>query len=258
MSKEVYNSSPKFSIIINNYNYEEYIGEAIISVLNQTFTDFELIIVDDGSTDNSRVIINSFKDKRIKVVFKSNGGQASALNAGFIEAKGSYVAFLDSDDLFSVDKLELTLNAFKDKDYAVVQHQMQVIDKFGRATGDLFPRLEHGELDVLPLYSKQKRTNYFSATSGLTIPHHILREIFPLPEAEWKICADAPLTRPLPIFGTVYTMTKPVGYYRIHGSNNWQGKVQRTQSLIVNNKINQYLNLFLQRYGILDRINSGY
>ena len=166
MQKNSINKSPKVSVIINNYNYETYIGAAVESVLNQTFSDFELIVVDDGSTDNSRAIIASFQDNRIQIVLKANGGQASALNAGFSMAKGLYVAFLDSDDLFDKDKLERVLNVFTKFDYVLVQHQLRIIDQNGQNTGSLFPTLKEGELDVLPLYFQHRHTNYFSATSG--------------------------------------------------------------------------------------------
>ena len=255
MQKNIINKSPKFSIIINNYNYETYIGAAIESVLNQTFSDFELIVVDDGSTDNSRAIIASFQDNRIQIVLKENGGQASTLNAGFSMAKGLYVAFLDSDDLFDKDKLERVLDVFTKFDYVLVQHQLRIIDQNGQNTGSLFPTLKKGELDVLPLYFQHRHTNFFSATSGVVASRRILRRIFPLPEAEWKICADAPLTRPLPVFGNVYTLTTPAGSYRVHGHNNWQKtEEQRKQTLTINGKINQYTNSFLRRWGIENQI----
>jgi len=256
MLKKELNTVPTFSILINNYNYETYIHETIESVLNQSFTDFELIIVDDGSTDNSKNIINSFKDERIKTIFKKNAGQASTLNIGFKLSRGTYVSFLDSDDLFDKDKLAQVLDVFKNNNYALVQHQMRIIDKHGNTTGELFPPLKPGELDVFPLYFQQNRTNYFSATSGITVPRNISRRIFPLPEKEWKICADAPLTRLLPIFGNVYTLANPVGSYRIHGRNNWQlTREQRTQSASINMKVNRYINSFLRRSGIENQID---
>ncbi|PLX70670.1 MAG: hypothetical protein C0602_03940 [Denitrovibrio sp.] len=95
------------SVILNNYNYSRYIAEAITSVLEQSYANFELIIVDDGSTDNSKEIIEQFakKDSRIKLCFKENGGQASAFNAGYEAAKGDIICFLDSDDYFAPEKL---------------------------------------------------------------------------------------------------------------------------------------------------------
>lgn len=86
------------SIIVNNYNYGRFLREAIESALSQTYKPLEVIVVDDGSTDCSRDVIASF-GARILPVFKENGGQASALNAGFARSHGDLVMFLDSDDL---------------------------------------------------------------------------------------------------------------------------------------------------------------
>jgi glycosyltransferase involved in cell wall biosynthesis len=83
-------SLPLVSIIINNYNYEHYLAHAINSALQQSFSEVEIIVVDDGSTDQSRDVICSFGDA-IKPIFKSNGGQASTLNAGFKQACGEIV-----------------------------------------------------------------------------------------------------------------------------------------------------------------------
>lgn len=87
-----------FSIIVPLYNKEAYFNDTIKSVLNQTFKDFELIIVNDGSTDSSLVVAQSFHDKRIKIFTKENGGVSSARNFGMEKAKHNYIAFLDADD----------------------------------------------------------------------------------------------------------------------------------------------------------------
>ncbi len=84
------------SIIVNNYNYGRFLAEAIESALSQTYANTEVIVVDDGSTDNSRDIIASYKDQIIPVL-KENGGQASAFNAGFQASSGEVIFFLDAD-----------------------------------------------------------------------------------------------------------------------------------------------------------------
>src|SRR5262245_61685550 len=89
---------PLVSIIINNYNYGRFLEEAINSALDQTYRKTEVIVVDDGSTDNSRQVIADHNDQIITVL-KDNGGQASAFNAGFIRSHGEIIIFLDSDDI---------------------------------------------------------------------------------------------------------------------------------------------------------------
>ena len=88
---------PRVSIVVNNFNYERYVGEAIDSALAQDHDDVEVVVVDDGSTDGSPEVIASYAE-RIVPVLKSNGGQGSAFNAGFAAATGAAVIFLDADD----------------------------------------------------------------------------------------------------------------------------------------------------------------
>ncbi len=91
---------PYFSIIIPTYNRANFIAKTINSVLNQTFTNFELIVVDDGSTDNTEEVVKNIKDHRIKYYKKKNEERAVARNFGAKKASGEYITFLDSDDLF--------------------------------------------------------------------------------------------------------------------------------------------------------------
>ena len=89
--------TPLVSVIVNNYNYGHFLSEAIDSALAQTYTRTEVIVVDDGSTDDSSEIIAGYGD-RIIPVLKENGGQASAFNAGFAKSRGDVICFLDADD----------------------------------------------------------------------------------------------------------------------------------------------------------------
>ena len=86
-----------FSLILPIYNVEKYLRECVDSVLAQTFTDFEVILVNDGSKDNSGSICDEYalKDSRVKVIHKENGGQSTARNRGFLEAQGEYIIFID-------------------------------------------------------------------------------------------------------------------------------------------------------------------
>ena len=110
------------SVIIPNYNYAHLISETIDSVKSQTFPNFECIIVDDGSTDNSvEVITNWIKnDHRFILLQKTNGGLSSARNEGIKIAKGKYIAFLDSDDLWEKDKISSQLDKLKESEFDVV------------------------------------------------------------------------------------------------------------------------------------------
>ena len=98
---------PKISVIVPIYKVENYLRECVDSILNQTFSDFELILIDDGSPDNCPIICDEYakKDARIKVLHKENGGLSSARNAGLKVAKGEFLSFVDSDDYISLNFL---------------------------------------------------------------------------------------------------------------------------------------------------------
>lgn len=113
---------PLVSVIMPAYNAANYIGEAIKSVINQTYKCWELIIVDDGSTDNTRTVVNKLQrlDSRIKYFYQNNTKQGIAKNNAIQESSGEYLAFLDSDDLWLENKLELTLNEMISGEYSLI------------------------------------------------------------------------------------------------------------------------------------------
>lgn len=119
---------PKFSIIMPGYNVEDYIERAVNSVLNQSEKDFELIIVNDGSTDKTKEICDSFKDKKIKVIHKKNGGLSDARNEGVKKATGEYIIFIDSDDYWDKDLLK-EISKSLDNNPDIVRFQIRTIDE---------------------------------------------------------------------------------------------------------------------------------
>ena len=134
-----------FSVIVPVYKVEKYLPDCIESVLNQTFSDFELILVDDGSPDSCPEICDSYKEKdnRIKVVHKENGGLASARRAGIKEASGDYVFNLDSDDLIENDTLECAYNIINDTNCQIVSFSYRWV-KSGRTVNITNDGLEEG------------------------------------------------------------------------------------------------------------------
>ncbi|MEO9571687.1 MAG: glycosyltransferase family 2 protein [Polaribacter sp.] len=126
------------SIITPNYNSEKFISQTINSVLNQTYKNWEMIIVDDLSTDSSIKIINSFciKDSRIKLFqLKENSGAAIARNKAISLAKGSFIAFLDSDDLWFSKKLEVQLSFMITNNYSLTYTSYEIINENGVSNG---------------------------------------------------------------------------------------------------------------------------
>ena len=113
---------PLISVIVPAYNSQKTIKETIESVLQQTFTDFELIIVDDGSQDNTLEVINSIRDERIQVFSYENKGASANRNRGLAKSEGEFIAFLDGDDLWTEDKLEAQLAALQNNPQADVAY----------------------------------------------------------------------------------------------------------------------------------------
>lgn len=130
--------NPRFSIIIPTYNRANFIEKTIKSVLKQTYTDFELIIVDDGSTDTTEDIVTSIKDERINYYKKKNEERAVARNFGIEKAKGDIITFLDSDDLFYENHLE-EASTFLLKDKVAVLFQAYEIVEINSKIKMSFP-----------------------------------------------------------------------------------------------------------------------
>jgi glycosyltransferase involved in cell wall biosynthesis len=127
--------SPQVSVIIPTYNRALFVGEAIQSVLGQTFSDFELIIVDDGSTDDTETVVAQFNDLRIRYIRHDNMGISGARNTGIRNARGQYIAFLDSDDLWLPQLLEVEVPILdQNPDVGVICAKAQGIDSAGSLT----------------------------------------------------------------------------------------------------------------------------
>jgi glycosyltransferase involved in cell wall biosynthesis len=123
---------PKVSVIIPTYNRQDMVGEAVQSVLNQTEHDLEVIVVDDGSIDNTRSVIESLNDHRVRYFYKTNGGPASARNFGLNKANGEFVAFLDHDDLWPADFLEVMVSQLEKRtDYGAAYSPIKLLRNNG-------------------------------------------------------------------------------------------------------------------------------
>ena len=107
---------PIVSVVMPAYNHEDYIGEAIQSVLDQTLTDLELIIINDGSTDKTEQVIKSFQDERIKYYDQDNQGAHNTINRGLSLSNGQYITIINSDDIYNSERLNVLLSFAKEKD----------------------------------------------------------------------------------------------------------------------------------------------
>ena len=139
----------KVSIIVPVYNSEKYLDKCLDSLINQTLSDIEFIIVNDGSLDKSENIIKEYrkKDKRIKLINKENGGQASARNLGLKEASGEFIMFIDSDDYVSLDMCEVAYNVAK-KGYDIVCMDYYIVKDGVISYANAFKDKESGKIST--------------------------------------------------------------------------------------------------------------
>lgn len=213
---------PLVSILINNYNYGRFLAEAIDSALSQTYPNIEVIVVDDGSTDNSPKIINSYGD-RIIPIRKQNGGQASAFNVGFAASQGEVICFLDSDDVFQRDKVEEIVNIFtKNQGIGWCFHPL----KFLSEDSEKIIQQEHtglsGKYDIRADIKRGKLKNRLplsgTATSGTCFHRTLLEQILPMPE-EINITSDDYLKYTALGLSPGFIIMKNLSLQRIHNSN---------------------------------------
>lgn len=131
---------PKVSVIIPTYNRLPLVKEAVDSALAQSFADFEIVVVDDGSTDGTLEVIEAIKDLRIRCFYKENGGVASARNFGFMRSKGRYICNLDSDDLWPRDFLEIMVSQLeKNPEYGAAYSRRTILLPDGTTGEDSGP-----------------------------------------------------------------------------------------------------------------------
>ena len=211
---------PKVSIIINNYNYGCYIRYAIESALAQTYHNTEIIVVDDGSTDESRNIIAQY-NKKCKIFLKNNGGQASAFNIGISEATGEYIILLDSDDYLYPEVINVCLKEYNDS-YSRIFFKLDLIDKNNKL---IKRRRKESELESFNgnFFKEIVEKSIFAVvpTSGNFFNASILKKVLPIPEKEFRICADIFIFVKTAHHGPVKLINRKLGAYRIHDSNNF-------------------------------------
>lgn len=138
---------PKVSVIIPAYNAMKYLPETLTSVIFQTFNDFEVVIINDGSSDGIEDYISRFTDTRVKIISQPNKGLATARNTGIAHAKGEYIAFLDADDIWEKTKLEKQVLALdKNPEVGLVYTWVTYINHQGKSTGRIFRHQVEGDV----------------------------------------------------------------------------------------------------------------
>jgi glycosyltransferase involved in cell wall biosynthesis len=216
-------SKPFVTALIDTYNHQSFIQDAINSVLNQNFpaSETEILVVDDGSTDDTSEVVRKFAP-RVRLLRKTNGGQASAFNAGIPEARGEIVAFLDGDDWWAPGKLTAVTEAFAaNADVGLVGHGVTEVYPDGRQRTEV-PR----EISRFRITSTEEAKTFrmrrgFFGTSRMSYRKEILRRIGSVPEA-LKFEADEYLFTLAGLLAHVLILRESFTFYRLHDRNLFQ------------------------------------
>ena len=203
------------SVIINNYNYEQFLPVTIESVLGQS-VPVQLIVVDDCSTDGSRDVIRRYADRLQPVFLPVNSGQGAGFNAGFAEATGDLVMFLDADDFMLPGAAEAILGSY-DPNTALYLYRMHYADEQG-ALGGLFPprgvRLASGDVSA-----ELRQTGRYAGTitSGMVCSRAALAKVMPMDAEAFRYGGDGHVAVALPLQGPVTASDTAICGYRLHG-----------------------------------------
>lgn len=202
---------PEVSIITPCYNSSPFLEETIRSVMNQTFTDWEWLITDDRSTDNSREIIQKNNDSRIKLIIsEKNGGAGHARNLSLKEASGRYITFLDADDFWEPNFIE-EMVSFMKKENAEIAYS-----NYARCNENLVPQIEDFKADKEVTFNNLLKTCRLSLLSSMYDSQRVGKEFFPEGSKRedhvmWlNLLKKIPVGKPLP---------KTMAKYRMHASS---------------------------------------
>jgi len=223
-------TTPLITVLIDTYNHERFIEEAIVSVLEQDFPSggMEILAVDDGSTDRTPEIIRKFQP-RVRLLRKKNGGQASAFNAGIPEAQGEIVAFLDGDDWWAPHKLTRVMQTMRaDPAIGIVGHGIVMVYLDGREQSEILRegfRFQANTVEGVELF---RRRGSFLGTSRMAIRTELLRRIGSVPEA-LVVEADEYLFTLASVLARVQILPEKLTYYRLHDANGFQMSVYDTR-----------------------------
>src|ERR1700752_425667 len=216
--------TPAATVLIDTYNHERYIEEAIVSVLEQDFprAEMEILVVDDGSTDRTPEIVRRFAPD-VRLIQKTNGGQASAFNTGIPEAKGSIVAFLDGDDWWAKEKLKVVTNYLGSRPHiGVVGHGIYEVDSdTGNMKATIPQRTREVRFDSIEGGRFFRQMMCFFGTSRVTIRRDVLSRVLPVPE-QIVVEADEFVSIMSAAYSAAGLIQEPLTFYRLHSENLFQ------------------------------------
>lgn len=225
---------PLVSVLISNYNYGEFLDDAIQSVLRQTYKNIEVIVVDDGSTDNSRDVIAHYGTAIIPVL-SQNLGQASAYNVGFAFSRGELICLLDSDDVFLPTKVERLVHVFDSfPEAGWLRHRLEITDEHLRPLGVRIPHYRGSRLERIKRGMWLEHKARFVNSSGIAMRRGLAASILPIPQprvSEWRMGADGYVAILCAAKSPCYSLDEPLTYYRRRDAQRFTGRAGVTAYL---------------------------
>lgn len=216
-------TGPSITVLINNFNYGRYLRAAIDSALGQDYPEFEVVVVDDRSTDESIDILRSYGQRITVVELDRNGGQAHGVNHGFAASRGDWVAMLDADDLFLPGKLAAVAErtASLAAGTRMIQDRVQQITAEGLPWGPPIPAaLSDGDITL----EAARRGGIWDCPpmSGLVFAREFLEKILPQPPLPHRVSFDHYLANLAALTGPVAALDRPFTLRRLHGNNKYK------------------------------------
>lgn len=211
---------PFVSVLIDTYNHVRFIEQAVLSVLTQEFpaSDREILVVDDGSTDRTPEIVAKFAAD-VRLLRKTNGGQASAFNVGIPECRGEIIAFLDGDDWWAPSKLSSVVDVFSaNPSVGMVGHGIVESLEDGTERTVASKNAERLRLDSLANARAFRLRRCYFGTSRMTLRATLARRILPIPESI-VIEADEYVFTVAAALAEAVILSEPLTHYRLHGAN---------------------------------------
>lgn len=218
-------SEKKVSILVSNFNYGRYLEECLDSILNQDYKNIEIILYDDGSTDNSKEILQKYLNQ-VTIIFAENYKKSTYINQlhaiyeAFKVSSGDIICLMDSDDFYYQNKVSMVVDIFeKFPKIKMVQHIFDSYDENSKKIDESIPLIL--QQNIKQYIEKTHNIFYlFSSTSGLCFEREFFEKAFPITENYENLSPDVKLYLTAAVKGEIHTIFAALGGYRIHGENN--------------------------------------